>query len=275
MTTTQFTAVTDRDQPYVDTIRMLSIDAAQQANSGHPGTSMALAPIGYVLFTPIMRHSPRDPDWPDAIASCSARATRRCCSTRFCISRATGWHSTSCGAFASALILSPQGIPSWNPAAVPRDAIERGAYVLRGSYREPKLPELILIATGNGVHICARAADLLEADGIATRVVSTPCLENFAAQDRAYRDAVLRRATSTGTLASRRSVSPPEVEQRCVACRRRSGRDEQHSHRGQTPVCWRTVAEDSRSPARARCAVRSPSAVRAHTERVSGLRQGG
>jgi transketolase len=65
MTTTQFTAVTDLDQLCVDTIRMLSIDAVQQANSGHPGTPMALAPIGYVLFTRIMRHSPQDPDWPD------------------------------------------------------------------------------------------------------------------------------------------------------------------------------------------------------------------
>jgi transketolase len=203
----------------------------------------------------------------------------------------------------SALILSRQGVPSWNPAAVPPDAIERGAYVLRDSYREPKLPELILIATGSEVHICARAADLLEADGIATRVVSMPCIENFrprtapiatrcsrAAAARgcrwrqparwdgatgsetwARRSACAasapphRRATSTGTLASRRSVSPPGVEQRCVACRRRSRRDEQHGHRGQTPVCWRTVAEDSRSPARARCALRPPSTTPART----------
>ena len=44
---------------------MLSIDAVQKANSGHPGTPMALAPIGYVLFTRLMRHSPQHPDWPD------------------------------------------------------------------------------------------------------------------------------------------------------------------------------------------------------------------
>jgi transketolase len=90
-----------------------------------------------------------------------------------------------------ALILSRQGVPTWSPAAVPRDAIERGAYVLRDSYREPDLPQLILMATGTEVHVCARAADLLEADGIATRVVSMPCIENFAAQDRNYRDTVL------------------------------------------------------------------------------------
>ncbi|MGZ6575848.1 MAG: transketolase, partial [Solirubrobacteraceae bacterium] len=65
MTTTQVTVATDIDRLCVDTIRMLSIDAVEQANSGHPGTPMALAPIGYVLFTRVMRHSPGQPDWPD------------------------------------------------------------------------------------------------------------------------------------------------------------------------------------------------------------------
>jgi len=49
----------------VDAVRVLSMDAVQQANSGHPGTPMALAPIGYVLFHRHMRHSPRNPGWPD------------------------------------------------------------------------------------------------------------------------------------------------------------------------------------------------------------------
>ena len=91
----------------------------------------------------------------------------------------------------NALVFSRQGIPTWNPAAIPRDAIERGAYVLRDSYREPDPPDLILIATGTEVHICTRSAELLEAEGIATRVVSMPCVENFAAQDASYRDRVL------------------------------------------------------------------------------------
>jgi transketolase len=63
--------------------------------------------------------------------------------------------------------------------------------VLRDSYKEPDPPDLILISTGTEVHICTRAADLLEAEAIATRVVSMPCFENFAAQDAAYRDTVL------------------------------------------------------------------------------------
>jgi transketolase len=88
-----------------------------------------------------------------------------------------------------ALVLSRQGLPVWNPSAVPGDAIERGAYVLRETYKEE--PDLILIGTGSEVHICTAAADLLEADGIATRVVSAPCLDRFAEQDQEYRDGVL------------------------------------------------------------------------------------
>ena len=88
------------------------------------------------------------------------------------------------------MALSRQGLPVWNPSGVPRDAIERGAYVLRESYKGAE-PALILIGTGSEVHICNLAADLLEADGIATRVVSAPCLDRFAQQDEAYRDAVL------------------------------------------------------------------------------------
>ena len=89
-----------------------------------------------------------------------------------------------------AFALSRQGLPVWNPAGVPDDAIHRGAYVLRESFKEGD-PDLILIATGSEVHICTRAADLLEADGVATRVVSAPCLDRFAEQDDDYRDAVL------------------------------------------------------------------------------------
>jgi transketolase len=90
-----------------------------------------------------------------------------------------------------ALIFSRQGVPTWDPAAIPADAIERGAYVLRDSFKEPEAPDLILISTGTEVHICTAAADLLEADGIATRVVSMPCTEHFAMQDQEYRDSVL------------------------------------------------------------------------------------
>jgi len=48
----------------INAVRTLAMDAVQQANSGHPGTPMALAPLGYVLWTRHLRHDPRDPAWP-------------------------------------------------------------------------------------------------------------------------------------------------------------------------------------------------------------------
>jgi len=57
--------MTDIKQQAVDAIRILSMDAVQQANSGHPGTPMALAPVGYVLFHKHLRHNPSDPVWLD------------------------------------------------------------------------------------------------------------------------------------------------------------------------------------------------------------------
>jgi transketolase len=53
------------EQLCIDTVRTLSMDAVQQANSGHPGTPMALAPLAYVLFTRHLRHNPADPLWMD------------------------------------------------------------------------------------------------------------------------------------------------------------------------------------------------------------------
>ena len=55
---------TTLDELCVNTIRTLSMDAVQKANSGHPGTPMALAPVAYLLYTRVMRHSPEHPDWP-------------------------------------------------------------------------------------------------------------------------------------------------------------------------------------------------------------------
>jgi transketolase len=49
----------------INTIRTLSMDAVQKANSGHPGAPMGLAPLTYVLYTRVMRHNPADPDWPN------------------------------------------------------------------------------------------------------------------------------------------------------------------------------------------------------------------
>ncbi len=55
----------DLDQLAVNTIRTLAMDAVQKANSGHPGTPMALAPVAYTLYTRVMRHNPANAAWPN------------------------------------------------------------------------------------------------------------------------------------------------------------------------------------------------------------------
>jgi transketolase len=104
---------------------------------------------------------------------------------------ALGWRFAIAATRApTVLVFSRQGLPTWNPAGVPGDAIERGAYVLRESYKDPE-PDVILMASGSEMHLCNGAADLLEADGTAARVVSVPCLDTFATQPQDYIDSVL------------------------------------------------------------------------------------
>lgn len=54
----------DLDRRAVDTVRVLAMDAVENAGNGHPGTAMSLAPAAYLLFQRIMRHDPADPEWP-------------------------------------------------------------------------------------------------------------------------------------------------------------------------------------------------------------------
>ena len=63
----EFEAMTEEelDQLAINTIRTLSIDAVQQAKSGHPGTPMALAPLVYTIWNRVMRFDPKDPIWPN------------------------------------------------------------------------------------------------------------------------------------------------------------------------------------------------------------------
>jgi len=53
------------DELAINTIPFLSVDAVEQANSGHPGLPMGAAAMAYVLWTRFLRHDPRDPRWPD------------------------------------------------------------------------------------------------------------------------------------------------------------------------------------------------------------------
>ncbi|MFA5550589.1 MAG: transketolase [Trueperaceae bacterium] len=106
----------------------------------------------------------------------------------------------------TALALTRQNVPN---LAIPAGAVRRGAYVLAeagaqgglaegaaGAWTEAAQvaaakPDLILIGTGSEVQLCLAARDVLEAEGVRTRVVSMPSFELFAQQPREYRDAVL------------------------------------------------------------------------------------
>lgn len=57
------TTTTDIDQLCINTIRTLTVDAIQKANSGHPGLPLGMAPTAYVLWTKFLRHNPKNPHW--------------------------------------------------------------------------------------------------------------------------------------------------------------------------------------------------------------------
>ncbi|MGY2378450.1 transketolase [Pseudomonas sp. SDO524_S393] len=58
-------AATAVDTQCINTLRTLAMDAVQKANSGHPGTPMGLAPVGYALWSRFLRYHPEHPDWPN------------------------------------------------------------------------------------------------------------------------------------------------------------------------------------------------------------------
>src|SRR5262245_40529726 len=62
-TATQLVKTTDIDTLSINTIRTLSLDAVQKANSGHPGLPLGMAPAAYVLWTKFLRHNPKNPKW--------------------------------------------------------------------------------------------------------------------------------------------------------------------------------------------------------------------
>ncbi|RMH44554.1 MAG: transketolase, partial [Alphaproteobacteria bacterium] len=88
----------------------------------------------------------------------------------------------------SVLALSRQGLPTVRTQHKARNLTAQGAYVLAEATTKRRV---ILIATGSEVEIALSAREMLEAEGIGTRVVSMPCMELFAAQDEAYRRRVL------------------------------------------------------------------------------------
>ena len=113
----------------------------------------------------------------------------------------------------SVLSLTRQGLSTVRVEHKNKNLTAQGAYVLAEAQGKR---DAILIATGSEVEIALKARDLLQAEGIGTRVVSMPCMELFAEQDEAYRKRVLpggasprgrrgRCATGLGPLASGRA----------------------------------------------------------------------
>ncbi|MBD3678361.1 MAG: transketolase [Rhodobacteraceae bacterium] len=88
----------------------------------------------------------------------------------------------------SVLALSRQGLPTVRTEHKLKNLTAQGAYVLADSTLKR---QAILIATGSEVEIAMKAREILEGEGIGTRVVSMPCMELFAAQDESYRRKVL------------------------------------------------------------------------------------
>jgi transketolase len=90
----------------------------------------------------------------------------------------------------TALCLTRQNVPTFDRGSLgDPSGVLRGGYVLAEA--SGGSPRVILIGTGSEVQIAMSARDVLEADGVPTRVVSMPCQEWFGAQDQAYRESVL------------------------------------------------------------------------------------
>src|SRR5205823_5727468 len=83
-----------------------------------------------------------------------------------------------------------QNVPTWDRTTYgPVEGVTRGGYILAEA--SAGQPRVILVGTGSEVQLAMAAREVLEADGVPTRVVSMPCREWFDAQDAGYRDEVL------------------------------------------------------------------------------------
>ena len=95
----------------------------------------------------------------------------------------------------SVLALTRQALPHLRSNYTAENLCARGAYILRET-KIGSTPRVVLMATGSEVMLAVEAQAQLEAKGVATRVVSVPCMELFAQQPKDYRDAVLGNATT-------------------------------------------------------------------------------
>lgn len=90
----------------------------------------------------------------------------------------------------SAIVLSRQDLPILGMDLVQVEGVKRGGYIMKETSIAEK-PQVVLVATGSEVSLALKAQVELENEGIATRVVSMPCVEWFNKQDKAYRDSVI------------------------------------------------------------------------------------
>ncbi|MEZ4287009.1 MAG: transketolase [Polyangiales bacterium] len=105
--------------------------------------------------------------------------------TRECWKAAMRWQGPA------ALALTRQNVPTLDRNVVaPAENAAKGGYILKDCVGTPKA---VIVATGSEVHLALEAQAILEKDGVATRVVSMPCVELFAVQDDAYRNKVIPR----------------------------------------------------------------------------------
>jgi transketolase len=97
----------------------------------------------------------------------------------------------------STLIFSRQNLPALTrPASFSPDDVLKGGYIVR----EASAPKLVIVATGSEVATAIEAAELLEAEGTPTRVVSMPCVELFKAQDAQYKAKILPADVKTAVV---------------------------------------------------------------------------
>ena len=98
---------------------------------------------------------------------------------------AAAWISALTGKSPTALVLSRQALPQYENSGL--EAL-KGGYILEDC---KGMPEVLLIASGSEVELCVKAKERLENEGIKTRVVSMPCIEEFEKQPERYKRSVI------------------------------------------------------------------------------------
>ena len=195
------------DRLSVDTIRFLSVDAVQKANSGHPGLPLGAAPMAYVLWTRFLQHNPANPQWfnRDRFVLSAGHGSMLLYSLLHLtgydlpleqIKQFRQWGSITPGHPERGLTpgvettTGPLGQGFGNGVGM---AIAEAS--LAAQYNRPGF-EIInhftygLIATGSEVTLIVEARQQLQKQGIPTRLVSMPSWELFDTQTEEYRHSV-------------------------------------------------------------------------------------